>query len=152
KDETLQPVVTDAYAVLLEREGDPAETLQLVAVESVPGSYSLRFRPAQLGSYRVRSADKAAKNVEVTFQVVQAQIERPGPMDRAELAAVAGATGGELFDTPQMLLAALDRIPSRSATDTFRTPHALWDGWPTITFVLVVLALEWLLRKRFNLL
>ncbi|MGB3967518.1 MAG: vWA domain-containing protein, partial [Planctomycetota bacterium] len=42
KDETLQPVVTDAYAVLLEREGDPAETLQLVAVESVPGSYSLR--------------------------------------------------------------------------------------------------------------
>ena len=73
-------------------------------------------------------------------------------MDRAELAAIAGATGGELFDTPAQLLAALDRIPSRSVTDTFRTPHAIWDGWPTITIVLLLLSVEWLLRKRFNLL
>ena len=43
-------------------------------------------------------------------------------------------------------------FPSRSATDTFRTPHAMWDGWPTVVFLLVVLSLEWLLRKRFNLL
>ncbi|MBL8755099.1 MAG: VWA domain-containing protein [Planctomycetes bacterium] len=152
KDEALQPVVLDSYPVLIEREGEAAETVQLVPVESLPGSYSLRFRPTQLGVYRVRSADKVGKNVEVSFQVAAAQIERPGPMDRAELLAVAGATGGELFDTPQALLAALDRIPSRSATDTFRTPHAVWDGWPTVAFILVVLSLEWLLRKRFNLL
>jgi hypothetical protein len=152
KDEALQPVVVDSYPVLIEREGEAAETVQLVPVENVPGSYSLRFRPNLLGVYRVRSADKVGKNVEVSFQVAAALIERPGPMDRAELLAVAGATGGELFDTPQALLAALDRIPSRSATDTFRTPHAVWDGWPTIAFVLVVLSLEWLLRKRFNLL
>ena len=63
-----------------------------------------------------------------------------------------GAIGGELFDTPQALLQALDKVPSRSATYTFPTPHALWDGWPTIVFLLVVLSLEWLLRKRFNLL
>ncbi len=152
RDEALQPVLVDSYPVLIEREGEAAETVQLVQVEGVPGSYSLRFRPSQLGAYRVRSADKVGKNVELTFQVTAAQIERPGPMDRAELKAIAATVGGELFDTPQQLLAALDRIPSRSATDTFRTPHAIWDGWPTIVFVLVVLSLEWLLRKRFNLL
>lgn len=152
RDESLQPLIAESFAVVIEREGEAPETLHLVPVENVPGSYSLRLRPAHLGSYRVRAADKVGKNVEVTFQVVAAQIERHGPADRAELAAIAGAVGGELFATPQALLAALDRIPSRSATDTFRTPHAVWDGWPTILFVLVVLSLEWLLRKRFNLL
>jgi hypothetical protein len=152
KDEALQPIAADSYAVLVERDGEPAETLQLEPVEGVPGSFNKRLRPTQLGTYRVRSAEKVGKNVEVSFQVVAAQIERPGPMDRAELAAVAGTVGGELFETPQALLAALDRIPSRTATDTFRTPHALWDGWPTIVVVLVLLSIEWLLRKRFNLL
>jgi hypothetical protein len=73
-------------------------------------------------------------------------------MDRAELAAIAAATGGRLFDKPMDLLTALDEIPSRSATDTYRTPHAVWDGWGTVAFMLTALALEWLLRKRFNLL
>ncbi len=38
------------------------------------------------------------------------------------------------------------------ATDTFRTPHAIWDTWATVVLLLTVLALEWYLRKRFNLL
>jgi hypothetical protein len=57
-----------------------------------------------------------------------------------------------LFDSPQQLLAALDEIPSRMATDTYRTPHPVWDGFGTVAFMLTALALEWLLRKRFNLL
>ncbi len=152
KDEALQPFVDDAFPVVVERDGEAGETLQLIPVEAAPGSYSLRWRPTQLGSYRVRPAQKIGKNTEIEFQVIAAQIERHGPMDRAELAAIAAAVGGELCETPAALLAAADKIPSRSATDTFRTPHALWDGWPTIVFVLLVLSIEWLLRKRFNLL
>ena len=95
---------------------------------------------------------KVGKDVELTFQVVLAQIESQGPMARAELATIAGADGGEFYDSPVELLAALDRIPSRSATDTFRTPHAVWDGWPTVVIILLLLSIEWLLRKRFNLL
>jgi hypothetical protein len=152
RDEALQPFVGDAFDVVVERDGAGAETLQLLPVEAAPGSYALRWRPAQLGSYRVRPAQQIGKHTEVDFRVVAAQVERHGPMDRAELAAIAATPGGELCETPAALLAALDRIPSRSATDTFRTPHALWDGWPTVVFVLVVLSLEWLLRKRFNLL
>jgi len=152
RDEVLQPLIAESFPVTVEREGESADTLQLVPVEAAPGSYSIRYRPTQLGSFRVRPVEKIGKPVEFEFQVVAAQIEAQGPMDRAELAAIAGATGGELFDTPAQLLAALDRIPSRSATDTFRTPHAIWDGWPTITIVLLLLSVEWLLRKRFNLL
>ncbi len=152
KDEALQPWLADAFEILVEREGGETENVQLVPIESVPGSYELQFRPTQLGTYRVRPARKMGKNVELTFQVVAAQIERDGPMDRSELAAIAAATGGRLLNTPGELLTALDEIPSRSATDTFRTPHPLWDGWATIMFLIIVLAIEWTLRKRFNLL
>ncbi|MBX3462653.1 MAG: hypothetical protein KF830_05750 [Planctomycetes bacterium] len=152
RDEALQPLVAESFGVVAERDGGTPETLTLHPVEGAPGRYATRWRPTQLGSYRVQPAQRLGKHTEVAFQVAPALAERPGPMDRAELAAIAATTGGELCDTPAALLAAVDRIPSRSATDTYRMPHAIWDGWPTVAFVLVVLALEWLLRKRFNLL
>ncbi|MFO1076518.1 MAG: hypothetical protein U1E73_02195 [Planctomycetota bacterium] len=154
RDEALQPFIADTFEVVVEREGQAAENLQLVPIEGLPGSYELQFRPTQVGTYRVRPAQKIGKSVELAFQVVAAQIEREGPMDRAELKAVVGKdeNGNRYFDTPAQLLAALDEIPSRSATDTFRTPHAIWDGWATVVFVLTLLAIEWILRKRFNLL
>jgi len=152
KDGVLQPLIVESFPVMIERDGEASETILLLPVEELPGSYSLRYRATQLGTYRVRPLDKIGKQVELSFQVVPAQIESQGPMDRAELASIAGVSGGQLFETPAELIKALDRIPSRSATDTFRTPHAIWDGWPTIMIVMVLLSIEWLLRKRFNLL
>lgn len=152
KDASLQPLIAAAFPVAVEREGEVVETVDLAPVEALPGSYSLRYRPTQLGTYRVRPVEKSGKAVELPFQVVPAQVESQGPMERSNLAAIAGADGAQLFDDPAALLRALDDVPSRSATDTFRTPHALWDGWPTITLVLVLLSIEWILRKRFNLL
>ena len=73
-------------------------------------------------------------------------------MDLEELEGIASAPGGELVGTPQELLDAIDRIPSMKATDTFRTPHPIWDTWVTIALVLSLLSTEWWLRKRFNLL
>lgn len=152
KDAALQPLIAASFDVAIEREGEVVETVELAPIEALPGSYSLRYRPTQLGTFRVRPVEKSGKAVELSFQVVPARVESRGPMQRSALAAIAGAAGGELFDEPAALLRALDGVPSRSATDTFRTPHALWDGWPTITLILILLSIEWILRKRFNLL
>lgn len=152
RDEAMQPLVADSVALVVERDGQTAETIELTPVEAVAGTFEAQYRPTQTGIYRVHSTPRLGKPVESRFQVVPAQIEREGPMDRAELAAIAQCNGGELCETPAQLLAGLDAIPSRSATDTFRTPHALWDGWATLVFMVTVLAVEWLLRKRFNLL
>lgn len=152
KDDALQPLVVDALPLLLERDGQPPETVQLPPAEGAPGRYALRLRPQQLGVHRVRAADKAGRAVETTFQVTAARIERQGPTDLAELQAAVDVPGGERFDAPRQLLAALDRIPSRASTDTLRTPHPLWDGWPTLAVVLGLLCVEWILRKRFHLL
>jgi hypothetical protein len=152
KNELLQPLIVESFELQLEREGQAAEAIKLLPVEEAPGTFQLHVRPTQIGAYRVRSPKREGRQVEAGFQVVPARVEREGPVDRAELSAVAAATGGRLFDTPAQLLKALDEIPSRSATDTYRTPHPLWDGWGTVLFMLTALALEWLLRKRFNLL
>lgn len=152
KNEVFMPLVQESVELALEREGQPAEILRLEPVAELPGTYETTWRPTATGFHRVKSILRQGREVEASFQVVPAQFEKEGPMDRAELAAIAAATGGELFDTPAQLLEALGRIGSRSTTDTYRTPHALWDGWPTLALVLVALTLEWLLRKRFNLL
>lgn len=152
KDEQMQPLSSPTLDVALERDGQAQEPIRLLPVDEQPGSYQLELRPAQLGVYRLRAATPGGKTVEIPFQVVPAQIETEGPVDRAELAAVAACNGGRLFETPQELLAALDEVPSRSATDTFRTPHPVWDGWWTVALMLTALAAEWILRKRFNLL
>ena len=152
KDEQMQPLSSPTLEVALERDGQAQEPIRLLPVDEQPGSYQLELRPAQLGVYRLRAATPGGKTVEIPFQVVPAQIETEGPVDRAELAAVAACNGGRLFETPQELLAALDEIPQRSATDTFRTPHPVWDGWWTVALMLTALAAEWILRKRFNLL
>jgi hypothetical protein len=152
KDEALQPWLGDSFVVTVERDGRESTNAHLMPIASTPGSYGLQLRPTELGAYRVRPATKIGKPVEATFQVVAARVEREGPMDRAELAAIAAVPGGELCTTPAGLLAALERIPSRSATDTFRTPHPLWDGWATVVLILCLLSIEWILRKRFNLL
>ncbi len=152
RDDGMQPLIAEAVELAVERDNQSLETVRLLPVQEVPGAYELQYRPTQTGVYRIRSLPQVGRSVEVGFQVVPAQIEREGPMDRAELAAIAACNGGQLCDTPAQLLAALDQVPSRNATDTFRTPHALWDGWATVLFIVVVLALEWLLRKRFNLL
>jgi hypothetical protein len=152
KTETQQPLVQDGFEVAVERDGTPTEPLVLRPVEGAPGSYELRWRPPQLGNFRVRPMQRGARNAEVGFQVVPARVEREGPVDRAELAAIAAVAGGELLERPADLLAALDRLPSRTVVDTLRTQHPLWDGWFTVAFLVTVLAAEWLLRKRYNLL
>lgn len=152
KDDGYHQLIAEGFDLSLEQDGHSKETLHLLPVAEAPGKYELQFRPTATGFYRVRSVQKYGKEVEVGFQVVPAQIEREGPADRSELAAIANCSGGQLCDTPQQLLAALDQIPSRSATDTFRTPHAMWDSWSTVLFMITALALEWYLRKRFNLL
>jgi hypothetical protein len=152
KDEQMQPMMAPTLEVAVTRDGAPLEPLQLVAQPEQPGVYQFELRPQQLGVYRIIASTPGGKAVELPFQVAPAQIETEGPVDRAELAAIAACNGGRLFDTPQQLLAALDEIPSRNAVDTFRTPHPMWDGWFTVAIVLSALTAEWLLRKRFNLL
>jgi uncharacterized membrane protein len=53
---------------------------------------------------------------------------------------------------PGELVPALDEIESLAASQTIRVPHSVWDSWFTLALACALLALEWILRKRMNLL
>lgn len=150
KDDTFNPLITDAIEVVIALDDKDIETIELLPVEEAPGQYEIVYRPTEVGFFQV--VNTKHKDATATFQVVPAAIEKEGPVDLGELASLAGVEGGRLLRTPQELLDAAQKIPSRTTTDTYRTPHALWDSWITLALIVTLLSLEWWLRKRFNLL
>ena len=151
KSETYQPLIADSYVVKVVRGNEPPTDLELLPVEGAPGEYEASFPPAKTGFYRIVPGDPELK-VEARFQVIAAAIEKEGPVDMSELGAIAQAQGGALLETPGELFQAIDKVPSRTTTELFKTPHAMWDSWLTIALILLFLSVEWWLRKRWNLL
>ena len=47
---------------------------------------------------------------------------------------------------------AIDAIDTETRIESFTSGASLWDGWATVTILVLVLAAEWWLRKRSNLL
>lgn len=152
KDPAYRPLVAASLELFVERAGRPAEPIRLAPIEQAPGRYQTILRPTETGFYRLRPPTGSESSAEASFQVVLAAVEKAGPVNLGELGSLAGASGGELLNDPTDLLDAIDRIPSRTATDVFRTPHSIWDGWVTVAIITLLLATEWWLRKRFNLL
>jgi hypothetical protein len=151
KDETYRVLVTESFTLRIARGNEPPTTLELSPAPNLPGQYEVTFRPTKTGFYRITPNDDKNKT-EATFQVVAAAVEREGPVDNEELGAIAGAKGGQLLSEPAKLLTAIDAVKSRTTIEKFKTPHAMWDSWITIALILTLLALEWWLRKMWNLL
>ncbi len=151
RDDQFRPLVADSFEIEIARGREPAQRLKLLPREESPGGYAGILRPERLGFHLVRAAAGGTQTAEASLEVVPAQIETEGPLDRPELAAIASARGGKHCATPQELLAALREIPSATSVEVHRTPHPIWDGWPTVLLLVGVLAIEWWLRKRGNL-
>lgn len=79
--------------------------------------------------------------------VVPSEDERRDPRaDRAALVALAAATGGQVFDKPDALLAALPRDLGRAESTT--AERGLWDTWWALALVVTLLGLDWAIRRR----
>lgn len=147
RNERFEPSTDAGFSLRVVREAGGEALLPLAPVEGVPGRYEAMLRPDTTGFLRLESAD----GVSATLQVVRAAVESEGPIDLATLSGIAGIEGGQLVQDPTKLLAAVQQIPSMTATDVFLTPYPIWDTWLTVTLLVAVLALEWWLRKRYNL-
>lgn len=152
RDSEYQPLIADRFELQLADEDRNITKLVLTPVEAVPGQFELRIRPTATGYYRLTPVNESHRKMQASFQVVPAAIEKEGPADMAELAAIASAAGGQLLQRPDMLASAAEQIPSKTVIDPLMSAHGLWDSWMTIAVILGLLTAEWLLRKRFNLL
>ncbi len=153
RDEAFEPLVVDGHTVLLEDEDGVGEELALEPVEGVPGQYQAWIRPTRTGWFRVAPTEEGdGPAAEATFQVVPAALEKEGPSDLPELTAIAAAPGGVLVARPDEALTAIDAIRAETRIEPYTNSRTLWDSWWTLGALTLVLALEWWIRKRSNLL
>ena len=153
RTETFEPLIATGIGVIVRGEDGSEERVELVPVEGVPGRFENFIRPPATGFYQIEPVDAlGGRSVTTTIQVVPAALEKEGPVDLAELAAVASAPGGVLVGSPDQLATALATIKSQTRIESFTSSDPIWDAWWTVATLLGVLALEWWLRKRSNLL
>lgn len=97
------------------------------------------------------AAGPAADRVEPgELLIVPSEDERRDPRaDRPALAALAEATGGQVFDDPAALLAALPRDLGKAESTS--TERGLWDTWWALAAVVALLAIDWAIRRHHRL-
>lgn len=121
------------------------------------GRFEARFKVLEPGEHRIRVTDPIAKEkqrqtVELIIQVADLKVERQNPFRNQALqnqlaAAQPGGKACELTD----VVKALDDLSLHAKTETSVRVIPLWDTWFTFGLLVVLLLLEWLLRKRVNL-
>ena len=153
-DSRFRPLTQDRVLATCAVDGDRRE-FELLARRDRPGTYEGRFVPDRTGTYRVRivlpGPSPAAEPVEISRDV---RVSRPNieilrpQMDRAKLATLAGESkGGRYLEVDEVdhvagLIPDLhEEIPIRSR------PTSLWDNGIVLTFLLVLLSVEWFVRK-----
>lgn len=156
-DELGKPVATDVQIELTGPGGSRRVPMQAMG----EGRYGLTVPDLAPGAYRWRAvgagvASRAggAFRVEASEErVVAEELRQLGP-DAGLLRALAQATGGEVYT-----LATLDRLAARLDTSPQFRPALLprdaavpvWDRWPILAALVLLLAAEWALRKRWGL-
>jgi hypothetical protein len=124
--------------------GDP-RTLEASFVASESGTYTARFVPTATAD-----EDTSVRPATLSFNVAPPQRERDNPTwDRSTLEKIALTTGGRVFT-----LANTDEIPAafriREVERILEYRDELWDAPILYGSVLLLLTLEWILRKRFR--
>jgi len=127
--------------------------ITLTQVPGRPGLFRSSFQPERPGPHQAR-IDVDGKRVSSTeFEVVLPSRENTNPApDPETLAALSTMTGGVAVNITE-LASLVEQFPGgeeRREPISSRLRDA-WDNWGTMLAALVLLSIEWILRKRFEL-
>jgi hypothetical protein len=152
-DTRYEPLRYDQVLAQYSVEGERAEFV-LTARRDKPGWFEGHFVPDRTGSYRISLRMARATPGDPLEIVREIRVTRPNieilrpQMDRAELMTLAGQSHGgrylevdEAGELPGLIPDLHAEIPIRSR------PTMLWDNWKMLTLLLVLLSVEWGVRK-----
>jgi hypothetical protein len=123
-----------------------------------PGIYSADLGELPGGSYRIElDAPEAGPilaldgvdKVATAFSVdpsAPAELIELSP-DRGLLSRLASLTGGEVFDPPAAARA-IDTLRPATLTRHEQRQYVFWDSWPLLALIMILVTVEWLLRKK----
>lgn len=154
-DQSFEPVAAPSASVRLTGPAGVKLDLDLPRAPVGEGQFQGVFRPTAVGAWTVQAISDDGAGTEAVgralrFEVQRAELESKGPMQIAELERLAEAAGGEVLRADELVKRA-ESIRSFSTEETFTMPFPLWDGWFTLAVILFLLSIEWILRKRWNL-
>ena len=150
-DARLAPAEDDGAIVVVEHEGHQTRRIQLHRDTVARGVFEGVLSKPSVGDYHawVAVPPIEGKTPAVDFSVAAppGELQRVA-MDAAGLRRTAKSTGGSFytFQDGDRLLGDLPKgrhVPIESLP-----PIPLWNAWPMVLLVLVLLTTEWLLRKR----
>jgi len=153
-DDDYEPITQPGFDVeVSELEG--ASTPHRVTLRpdaSTPGLYEGYFSPPRAGSYRVTAdaAERPLSNI-TEFQVADLRPELENTdLQLEQLRRIADLSGGESLGALELdrLPALVDRAP-HSTTTRFDRP--LWSNVLIASLLALLLGLEWILRRRYDL-
>ncbi len=152
-DEDYRPSERPALPVRLQRPDETTSDMTLVLVPDRPGLYRASFEVERPGTYTAFVENEGQRVASADFDVVLPSRENADPSpDPALLSSLSSLTHGEARDLPHVR-DILDAFPGGKEQ---RQPisselHDAWDRWLTLIAAVVVLAAEWVLRKRLEL-
>ncbi len=157
-DSDYKPSTEPNHTVRLEMPGDQPGDRETVDIEipavgkEEPGTFRKTITPTRSGQYLLyRDADAPGEEpAKKLFQVVRSTLEdRDLLLDEATLGGMARESSGgrylNLWDLPE-----LDPPARSQPVPTDVRPDELWDNWWALVLAISLLAAEWLLRKRFQ--
>lgn len=158
RDVDFEPYPAPSIPVHLADETGRDRTLDLASVDADEGLFEASLRMGQPGNFQVWLEDPAGREQgrlspkSFAVQVPRAEWENP-VLARDVLEGMAEETKGGYFglDEFDRALAAIEgEVRTRPKGEPIRAE--LWSSWPALWAFLLLLAAEWILRKKYNLL
>lgn len=150
-DERQAPAEDDGVTLVMEREGDKNRRLTLRRNATHRGVFEGVFSKPADGNYHVWVATPTMQGQPpaADFEVVAPPGEREREQtDVVELKRASVDTGGKYY-TPMTANRLLDELPEgRQVPIESLPPISLWNMWPLLAALLVLLVTEWIQRKR----
>jgi hypothetical protein len=143
----------------LQVAGESPVAVQLIALTNQPGTFEATFVPRKTGQHvlrvRIPGAAQEEGTLETSFQVELPSVEtsqvwlnKPLLVDLAKLS----GDGGRYFELGELDQLAAAVPDKTQIVETRSPPDPLWDDSRILAFVVVLLAIEWAVRKRNKLL
>ena len=153
-DEAYSPVLDRSFDLVADRQGPEMQrtTVRLAAVPGMPGLFRGFFSPEAPGRYELRPADaprELANTVRINVEATSLERQEPA-MQEELLRQMVDEAGGRYFavrDLPQIT----KELAGEQRTTTVRYTKELFDLPAIFAVLLMLLGLEWLFRRRFDL-
>lgn len=152
-DEDFRPNERPTQAVRLQHPDGSVTDVALALVPERPGVYRATFGVERSGTYSAWVETEGARVASADFEVVLPSRENADPSpDPAALGSIASLTKGE----SRTLVRAADLLYVFPGGKEQRQPISselrdAWDHWGTLIAALLLLAVEWIARKRLEL-